>query len=153
LVLDDDNPPPTVFRSKSTENRVAVEVHSVRSAARRTPRGATVTDLVVEITQRRRGYFDAAKQQQMDAPGTVIDSEEKGDFRYRAGCTLLINPVTMEVRRVIRTAGTIADNAELMRVRRFLTEGGLEPGNAFDLPGKALHSREPFALLHREGVE
>ena len=36
-----------------------VEVHSVRTALRRGPRGgAPVTDLVVEITQRRRGYFD-----------------------------------------------------------------------------------------------
>jgi hypothetical protein len=152
LVLDEDNPPPTVFRSKTT-NGVAVEVHSVRSAMRRSPRGATVTDLVVEITQRRRGYFDAEEQKKKDAPGSQFEPDEKGDFRYRAGCTLLINPVTMEARRVIRTAGTIADDDELARVRRFLTDGGLEPDNAFDSSRKAIGAREPFALLHRTREE
>jgi hypothetical protein len=148
LVLDEHNPPPTVFRSGPSQ-QVAVEVHSVRTAIRRTPRGAPTTDLVVEITQRRRGYFDPEKQKQQDQAGNSTPVEY-ADFLYRAGCTLLINPTTMEVRRVIRTPGTIADNAQLERVRRFLTEGGLVPDNAFDFARKALNAREPFALLHRE---
>ncbi|HEX9987289.1 MAG TPA: hypothetical protein VGE45_02290 [Chloroflexia bacterium] len=148
IVLDEDNPPPTMFRSR-TSGQVAVEVHSVRTALRRSPRGAPTTDLVVEITQRRRGYFDAAKQKEYDAPGQTEPAGD-GDFRYRAGCTLLINPTTMEVRRVIRTPGDIADDAQLERVRRFLTEGGLEPPNAFDFAREAMNAREPFALLHRD---
>jgi hypothetical protein len=146
LVLEEHNPPPTVFRSKTSRGRVAVEVHSVRWAARRGRRGGLVPDLVVEVTQRRRGYFDRKRQEQADATGNVSDD---GDFVYRAGCTLLMNPVTMEVRRVIRTPGDIADNDELERMRRFLTEGGLEPGNAFDIARNTLNAREPFALLHR----
>ena len=119
----------TIFRSPTTPGALAVEVHSVRTALRRTPRGGTVSDLVVEITQRRRAYFDAAQQTAMDeGSGPPPDN---GDFRYRAGCTLLIDPQTMAVRRVIKTAGDIADNGELERVRRFLT-GDLEPGNAFE---------------------
>jgi hypothetical protein len=145
LVVGDT--PPTVFRSQTSSNRVAVEVHSVRSAVRRSPRGGAVTDFVVEITQRRRGYFDPEKQKQMDAPGSVPAPDDKGDFRYRAGCTLLINPATMEVRRVIRTAATIADDVQLARIRQFLT-GELEPANAFDAASMALQAREPFALLH-----
>jgi len=148
LVLEEHNPPPTVFRSKTFEGKVAVEVHSVRTAHRRSLRGSPSTDLVVEITQRRRGYFDEAQQKAMDAPGSQPQGD--GDFRYRAGCTLLINPTTMEVRRVIRTPGTIADDVQLGRVRRFLTGGGLEPGNAFDFARTAMHAREPFALLHRD---
>jgi len=150
LVLEEDSPPLTVFRS-TNENRVAVEVHSVRTALRRSPRGEPVTDLVVEITQRRRGYFDPAKQKLMDditKPAPAAD--DGGDFRYRAGCTVLINPKKMEVRRVIRTPGTIADDEQLERMRRFLTEGGLEADNAFDFARKALSAREPFALLHRD---
>jgi hypothetical protein len=147
-----DPAPPTVFRSQTSTNRVSVEVHSVRNAVRRSPRGGTVTDFVVEITQRRRGYFDPEKQKRMDAPGSISDQSDKGDFRYRAGCTLLINPATMEVRRVIRTAGTIADDAQLGRIRQFLT-GELEPGNAFDAAQKVLRAREPFALLHRHTEE
>jgi hypothetical protein len=150
LVLDEDNPPATVFRSAST-GRVAVEVHSVRTALRRSPRGAPSTDLVVEITQRRRGYFDEARQKQIDE--SSVPPPDDGDFRYRAGCTVLINPTTMEVRRVIRTPGTIADDVQLGRVRRFLTEGGLEPGNAFYFARTAMNAREPFALLHRDGEE
>ena len=72
------------------------------------------------------------------------------DFIYRAGCTLIMNQTTMEVRRVIKTPGTIADNVQLNKLRRFLVEGGLEPGNAFELSAKQMDSREPFALLHRE---
>jgi hypothetical protein len=150
LVVDDDNPPPTVFRSPSSENRVAVEVHSVRRALRRSPRGETVADLVVEITQRRRAYFDPEKQKEMDKPGTLHPPDEKGDFRYRAGCTILMDPTTMEVRRVIRTAGTIADDAQLERIRRYITEGAPGPSNAFQPARHAIHGREPFALLHRQ---
>ena len=88
----------------------------------------------------------------MDRPATKFSESDKGDFRYRAGCTLLLNPVTMEVRRVIRTPGTIADDAQLARVRRFLT-GELQPGNAFDAARAALQAREPFALLHQDSGE
>ena len=88
-------------------------------------------------------------QKQKDA-STVPLPDDDYDFKYRAGCTLLINPVTMEVRRVIRTRGTIADNRELDRVRRFIVEGGLEPPNSFDRARNLVNAREPFALLHRD---
>ena len=146
LVVDDPDVPATVFRSKKT-GRPSVEVHSVRTALRRSPRGAMVTDLVVEIMQRRRGYFDQKIQEQKDA--NAAEPTDRGDFRYRAGCTLLIDPVTMGVRRVIRTGSTVKDNAQLERVRRFLNEGGLEPDNAFWLARDMLHAQEPFALLHK----
>ncbi|MET4214483.1 hypothetical protein [Bradyrhizobium sp. LA2.1] len=149
IVLDDRiRDRQTIFRSPTTPGALAVEVHSVRTALRRTARGSTVSDLVVEITQRRRGYFDAAKQAAMDR--ATAPPRDDGDFRYRAGCTLLIDPQTMSVRRVIKTAGDIADNGELERVRRFLT-GHLEPGNAFERARAVMKAREPFALLHRDG--
>lgn len=147
IVIDAPNLPPTIFRSRST-GLAAVEVHSVRTALRRSPRGAPTTDLVVEITQRRRGYFDADVQKAKDIPGSPVPDDD-GDFRYRAGCTILINPTTMEIRRVIRTPGTITDNEQLEKLRKFLTEGGLEPGNAFELARNAMSAKEPFALLHR----
>ena len=147
LVVDDDHVPPTVYRSRREPHLPSVEVHSVRTALRRSSRGATVTDLVVEITQRRRGYFDADVQRQKDAG--VIASDDTCDFRYRAGCTLLIDPVTMGIRRVIRTPGTVTDNAALERMRHFLVDGGLASDNSFWLPRAALCAREPFAMLHR----
>jgi len=145
LVVD-PGAPPTVFRSRTTK-LPSVEVHSVRTALRRSPRGATVTDLVVEITQRRRGYFDEDQQRKTDALGREPDDD--GDFRYRAGCTVLIDPLSMRLRRVIRTPGAVNDDRHLARVRRFLTDGGIEPDNTFWLTRNALNEREPFALLHR----
>lgn len=146
LVLE-ENTLPTVFRSRTDPDRVAVEVHSVRTAVRRTPRGGTTTDLVVELTQRRRGYWDPGKQEAMDALPPAAEPEAE-DFIYRAGCTVLINRATMEVRRVIRTPGTVTDNRQLDRMRRFLS-GGMEPPNAFAPARFALNHPEPFALLHR----
>ena len=146
IVLDQDGPKPTVFRSRKTGG-VAVEVHSVRWALRRTPRGAPAADLVVEITQRRRGYFDPQKQLAQDRPGAEQDAV--GDFTYRAGCTLLINPQTFQIRRVIRTAGDINDDEHLECLRRFL-KCGLEPANAFAPARNAVDAKEPFALLHRD---
>ena len=151
IVLDEDlndQSMATIYRSKNSENRIAVEVHSVRTALRRSSRGDITTDLVVEITQRRRGYFDEKVQELMDAKDPHENLKEP-DFIYRAGCTLIMNQTTMEVRRVIRTPGTIADNGQLNKLRRFLVEGGLEPGNAFEISANQMDAREPFALLHR----
>ena len=162
LEIGEDSPP-TVFRPRresgwnpgdGSDRVPAVEVHSVRTALRRGPRGGTVSDLVVEITQRRRGYFDPEKQKRKDAGHEPIAPDDKGDFRYRAGCTLLINSVTMQVRRIIRTPGTINDDRQLERIRRFMVDGELEPPNAFARAretSQAEAEREPFALLHRRG--
>jgi hypothetical protein len=154
LVIDDAEAPPTVARRRDGP---AVEIHSVRPAIRRTASGMTSTDLVIEITQRRAGYFDKDEQERMDT--LTADGRRrngKPDFRFRAGATILIDPSTSEVRRVIRTPGTIADNDELDRVRRFLGGGGAASDNAFD-GGQAVSLRhrvpgardEPFALLHQ----
>ncbi|MEQ1831315.1 MAG: hypothetical protein ABL921_35540, partial [Pirellula sp.] len=98
------------------------------------------------------------KQLEMDTPGTTIDRDVDGDFKFRAGCTILIAPETQEIRRVIRTSGTVANDMELERVRRFLTGENGVSGNAFDA-GLAISlaslaetgsrvRNEPFALLH-----
>jgi hypothetical protein len=126
-----------------------VEIHSVRTARRRTARGTVVTDLVVEIAQRRRGYYDPKEQETKDKPDYEFKPDDRGDFRYRAGCTLLINAATMEVRYMIRTPRDVSDEEGLKSLRRFLTEGGLDPGNAFALARNSFNAREPFALLHR----
>jgi len=143
-----DKAPNTVFRSKKN-GKPSVEIHSVRTARRRTARGTVVTDLVVEIAQRRRGYYDPKEQETKDKPDYEFKPDDRGDFRYRAGCTLLINAATMEVRYMIRTPRDVSDEEGLKSLRRFLTEGGLDPGNAFALARNSFNAREPFALLHR----
>lgn len=148
-IVMDGPVPPTVFRSEST-GLPTLEVHSVRWAQRRNARGEIVSDLLLELLQRRRGYLDPEKQAAMDKPGNAAFPDD-GDFRYRAGCTVLFDPRTMQVRRVIRTAGTIADDEELDRVRDFLLHGYDQPENSFWSMSRMLQSREPFAMLHRHG--
>ncbi len=67
LVTGEDDPPPSVFRGAGGEP--TVEVHSVRPALRRTLDGGLRTDLVLEMTQRRRGWFDAEEQRAARYPG------------------------------------------------------------------------------------
>ena len=150
IVIDSANAPHTISRSSKNQDELAFEVHSVRQALRRTPRGSTIQILVVEITQRRRGYFDKSLQQQQDA-GTS-PAKKEADFIYRAGCTLLIDPVSMALGRLIRTSGTIVDDRALDNQRCFLTSG-MERANAFDGASVALDTKEPFALLHQDAEE
>ena len=139
----------TVYRSKSRPQEFAVSVQSVRSALRRSPRGGSQQVLVVEVTQRRRGYFDEERQKKMDSCTVLLPREQNGDFKFRSGCTLLIDPKTMEVRRVIRNSGNITDDEALNEMRRYLTEK-LRRANAFNGIDKVLYAKEPFALLHNE---
>ena len=165
LEIDDGAAPPTVARGATSASSEgvggggggpAVEIHAVRPTLRRAASGQLTRDLVIEITQRRDGYFDPEEQKKMDTRGAAGRPRRgKPDFRYRAGATILVDPATSEIRRIIRTPGTIGDDDELDRVRRFLRgeQGG--SGNAFD-GGQAMSLRdrdvsgrnEPFALLH-----
>lgn len=136
-----------------------LEVHSVRPSRRIGPDGQTVTELVVEITQRRRGYYDPKIQNQVDN-GEI---SRKPDFFFRGGCTLLIDPDTAKVRYCIYKRIT-SDN-RLNRMRKFLTEYERPSlhstyfGDSRKKYFKRLTSQrkgleeeielEPFALLHR----
>lgn len=130
--------PATITRSDN--GWPLVEVHSVRLAARQGPDGETREDWVVEITQRRRAYYDPAKQALADQGG---DAGEP-DFWFRGGATLLIDQGDGTVRYVIRKR--IDDETRLAAQRRYLT-GVSEDSLAavYFGPGVA----EPFALLHR----
>jgi hypothetical protein len=157
LVLD-RNAPKTVYRSKF--GVPTVEVHSVRTALRRDSRGATVTDLVVEVTQRRRGYFSKDDQVKADARGKHFPEDEDGDFKFRAGCTVVIDTTKNVFRHIIRTPGTVSSNRELDRVRDFLTGEADSGSSAFDGARRRSLKEphvggydEPFALLHRHSED
>jgi hypothetical protein len=148
-ISTDAKAPNTVSRSPLT-GLPAVEVHSVRMAARRSNRNQIEREYVVELTQSRRGYLDSKKQAEEETRAGEVPKEERGDFRFRRGCTLLIDGKTFEIRRAIRTAGDITDNAELDRVRAYLNGRRASPLNAFDggRTGDVVRS-ETFAHLHR----
>jgi hypothetical protein len=138
--------PPSVARGKNGEP--AIEIHSVRTAMRRGERNAIVPELVVEIAQRRFGWFDRSQQQRQDqtqSPGNITT----GDFRFRRGCTMLIDPRTFDVRRVIRTPGTVESDELLEQLRRFLTGEDPNPEHAFAGRPRRTGDEETFARLHR----
>ena len=144
------NSPPSVYRTWDRKTP-SVEVHSVRCAQRRGSRGEIKTDLVVEVCQRRRGYFDPKEQEEVDGGKRKLSRFENGDFRFRRGCTLIIDTSNHKIRYVISNRGDILDNHELERVRQFLTGEGTDPVNAFHSQSFPSDPHgEDFAVLHRK---
>ncbi|HEV2847103.1 MAG TPA: hypothetical protein VG477_19760 [Thermoanaerobaculia bacterium] len=121
------------------------EVHSVRPARRLGPDGHTITDLVIEVTQRRRGYFDARVQEQVDRG--ELDPVPRQDFWFRGGSTFLIDLERRQVRYSIGKG--ILRDSRLDAQRRFLeaSERSLRATYFGDL--RLRPDAEPFALLHR----
>lgn len=160
LMLDEDAPP-TYYRPYGRGGVPALEVHSVRPARRIGPDGQTRTEIVVELTQRRRSYYDPEDQHKADAGDEGLLS--RPDFIFRGGCTLLVDPASGTVRYCVFKR--ITSPTRLERQRRFLT-GGPDPSlrsSYYGDPRRAYYQQltsygrdqdeaigmEPFALLHR----
>jgi hypothetical protein len=94
-----------------------IEVHSVRPARRHGPDGQTLTDLVIEVTQKRRGYLDPILQDQVDKQ--PVDPPPQEDFWFRGGCTLLVDLEHREVRYLI---GKDIESAERLAAHRAYLE-------------------------------
>ncbi len=132
-----DDLPTYIHKTKDPETgerRVATEVHSVRPARRLAPDGSFITDLVVELTQRRR-----IPPRKADGDGVA--------FQFRGGCTLLIDLEARRVRYCIRK--NIFDEERRRRHRDFLQgPAGVSLHATYFSDGH--HPRdEPFAMLHR----
>jgi hypothetical protein len=119
IVLD-QNTLKSIYRDEKT-GLPRFEVYSVRPARRVGPDGQSITELVVEITQRRRGYNEPSIQKGVDN-GELIDPEtlNKPDFIFRGGCTVLIDPFTSTVRYFIYKQ--IDNPRRLERQRDFLNQ-------------------------------
>ena len=147
LVVDTNGLPMTIA---SRQGRANIEVHSVRTAMKQGALGWPEQHMVVVLTQWRAGFFDRDLQKAKDQESGSFDDKDR-DFIYRAGCTLLINPEKMQISRVIRTPGTVADEGELNRMRDYLV-GGLTPPDAFaPVAARFAATAEPFAFLHSHG--
>jgi len=126
------------------DGRPAFEVHSVRPARRVGPDGQLLTDLVIEITQWKPGYYDSTLQQRADNGETV----EPYDFKFRGGSTLLVDLHSGEVRYCV--AKYVQSATRLARQRDFRlgrTDASLRAMYFGALQQQAI---EPFAFLHRE---
>ncbi|WP_052728669.1 hypothetical protein [Ensifer aridi] len=145
-IRTDAEAPATVRRSRIVD-APAIEVHSVRMAARRGKRDQFEREYVVELTQTREAYLDPKDQEAADKGKAP---KRPHDFYFRRGCTLLIDADTFEIRRVIRTPGDICDDAELERMRAYLRKQAAGRENAFATSGVRAVRPEVFAHLHRQ---
>jgi hypothetical protein len=126
--------------------RPAVDVHSVRVARRQGPDGQELHQLVVQITQKRRGYFDPAVQKQVDEGPRPKNEDDHPphDFWFRGGSTVLVDLRDGRLRRVIRKR--IDNEARLAAERAFQCGDDVSFAMAQnDDEGP----REPFAFMHR----
>lgn len=123
-----------------------VEVHSVRTTRRTGPDGQDLRQLIIELAQQRRGFFDEKEQASEDRNGK---KPKPGDFRFRGGVTLIFDLREGHLRYAIRKR--IADDARLSRQRRFLVEtrfGAAAQAFGATSAGGA-STEEPFAFVHR----
>ena len=131
-------------------DRPALEVHAVRPSYRHAAGGRTRTDLVVELTQRRRGWRDREVQRAVDE-GRLAEPPPP-DFVFRGGATLLVDLADGRVRYAIRKS--IDSDRRLEGQRRYLA-GEPTPSLAatyFGEPHRSFfrgEADEPLALLHR----
>lgn len=123
------------------------EVQSVRVSRRQSPDGDILPQLLVQVVQSRRAFFDEEVQRLADKGEFPAGDlrRKQGDFTFRGGVTLIVDLRDGRVQRVIRKR--VTDNCRLARVRAFML------GDASAL-GFGDHMRrghaEPFAFLHRE---
>ncbi|MEZ0215312.1 MAG: hypothetical protein ACAH27_20520, partial [Xanthobacteraceae bacterium] len=150
MKLFDGKAPQTVLRWPGRnrgrpDTTPAVEVHQVRTTRRAGPDGQDIRQLVIEITQRRRGFFDRDSQaeQDRDAKGPARDE----DFVFRGGATLIFDLLNGKLRYVIRKR--INDDARLEEQRDFLCVRQRLGTLGITYGGGAGHSGEPFAMVHR----
>lgn len=118
------------------------EVHSARIARRVGPEGQELAQLVIQVTQRRRAYFDAAEQDAADrGDGDAIGAVrwDEPDFWFRGGATIHVDLRDGRLLRVIRKR--IDDEERLKGERRHRT------GDAGTTAFRA--AAEPLAFMHR----
>jgi hypothetical protein len=133
LGLDRSQPPargPDDYQGRrdTPYNQPRFEVHSVRPARRTTPDGEMRTDIIAEITQRRRLAMKGAKE-----------------VLIRGGCTLVLD--RREDAPPIRYCITVPVSSE--RLARKALDNGIAAMAAASNPYGDSGINEPFAMLHR----
>jgi len=138
---------PTLWTGKPNEDgelpRVPkFEVHSARISRRAGPEGQETHHLIIQMTQKRRGYDDPLDQQMADAGDAAVLARGP-DFWFRGGATLHIDLRDGKLLRIIRK--NVCDDKRLAAQRDFRTgETSAQATGA-----RAGVNPEPFAFLHR----
>lgn len=128
--------------SKSAQHLVPIfQVQSARIARRIGPNGSEIHQLIAQIAQKRRGYFDADEQRRVDTEGE--ESEVRPDFWFRGGATIIVDLRDGHVQHIIRKR--IDDDARLAEQRSYLLGDEVALAMATDECGI---TAEPFAFMH-----
>jgi hypothetical protein len=136
-----DGAPGSIRRGNN--GRPIFEVHSFRPCRRIGPDGQQQTDLVVELVQRRKAFFDSKIQGQVD--GAPPADGPKPAFWYRGGCTLIIDPTSGDIRYCVRKS--VRTDERLDRERKFRQgQFGDKVGGSY-IAGDH-DDANPFAFLH-----
>ena len=125
--------------------RPIVEVYSTRAARRAGPDGQELTQLVVQVAQRRAAYFDPKEQARADRG----EPEAERDFWFRGGATLLIDLRDGRLRNVIRKRIDHEERLAEERLFRMGDRGPLAMATYTPMRAQSVRPREPFAMLHR----
>jgi len=138
---------PTLWTGKANENGEyskvpKFEVHSARIARRAGPEGQETHQLIIQMTQKRRGYDDPIDQEKADAGNPDLLARDP-DFWFRGGATIHIDLRDGKLIRIIRK--NVCDDKRLAAQRDFRT--GKISGQA--IGSRASANLEPFAFLHR----
>ena len=123
------------------------EIHSLRPARRVGPNGEFISELVVEIAQRRRVFLTDEREK----AGEGMHRDSSGhpyDFYFRGGHTLILDLHRGEVRYSIFKSINSATRLERQRI--FISNSTGTSLRATYSSG-VNESKEPFAMLHRDG--
>ncbi len=128
------------------EHAAAIEVHDVRPTVRVHPDGRTKPELLVILTQR------SPKPLKDEDGKPVRDADGKpANYRFRGGCTLLIDPEAGRIRYAI--AKRITSEGRREKIEQFLRDRVAGLGDAafdqFRLRPSDGRLLEPLAILHR----
>ena len=124
----------------------AIEVHDVRPTFRSRPDGRPKVELLVMLTQRHMETLTGDDGKPIPRP-----DGEPTTYRFRGGCTLLIDPEYGSIRYAI--AKRVTSEGRRKRTEQFLRERVADLGEtAFDqfrLRPSNGRPVEPLAILHR----
>ncbi|ARO54867.1 hypothetical protein B2G69_12495 [Methylorubrum zatmanii] len=134
---------PRTLRRSRERGLPAFEVLSVRVANRTGPDGEQEQQVIIEITQERRGFRTAEDQARVEERGRVTGL--RPDFTFRGGATLVVDLRTREVRYCIMKDIASDERLAAQRAFRFGAEGEALGATYFGASRRA----EPFAFLHR----
>jgi hypothetical protein len=124
------------------------EVNSARISRRAGPDGNELHLLIVQLTQRRRAYFDLNEQRAADA-GDYAEigqaRKDAPDFWFHGGATLHVDLRDGKLLRIIRKR---IDNEERLR-----NEVAFRTGDETGTVAAMAYGSEPFAFMHMADLD